>query len=132
MNVFVDTSAFLAYLNKNDRNHKTAVSVWKQLLNNDDLLVCTNYILVESSALIQNRLGMEAVRDFQELFVPLLQIEWIDSSLHETGVAAWLASNRRRLSLVDVISFETMRRLHINTAFAFDQHFVEQGFRCLG
>ena len=32
---------------------------------------------------------------------------------------------------VDCISFETARRLGINTVFAFDQHFVEQGFTCL-
>ena len=31
---------------------------------------------------------------------------------------------------VDCISFETARRLGINTAFAFDQHFVEQEFTC--
>ena len=131
MTVFVDTSAFLAYLDRSDENHETAVATWTQLLHNRELLVCTNYILIESSALIQNRLGMAAIRDFQELFIPLLRTEWIDESVHQTGVAAWLAANRRRLSLVDVTSFETMRRLFINTAFAFDQHFVEQGFSCL-
>lgn len=32
---------------------------------------------------------------------------------------------------VDCISFETARRLGINNVFAFDQHFVEQGFTYL-
>jgi len=62
---------------------------------------------------------------------PLLHIEWVDETLHQAGVVALLTANRRQLSLVDCISFETMRRLGLDTAFAFDQHFVEQGFRCL-
>lgn len=131
MMVFVDTSAFLAYLDRSDQNHESAVSLWRQLLTNDEPLVCTNYVLVESLALMQNRLGMTAVQDFQALFVPLLRVEWVDEVAHQVGTAVWLAADRRRLSLVDVISFETMRRLQVNTAFAFDQHFAEQGFTCL-
>jgi predicted nucleic acid-binding protein len=63
--------------------------------------------------------------------VPLLHIIWIDEALHQVGVAALITANRRRLSLVDCLSFETARRLNIDTVFAFDQHFVEQGFTCL-
>jgi predicted nucleic acid-binding protein len=82
-------------------------------------------------ALIQNRLGMAAVKAFEDNIVPLLRIEWVDESLHRAGVAAMLTANRRQLSLVDCLSFETVRRLNIDTVFTFDQHFAEQGFTCL-
>jgi len=42
-----------------------------------------------------------------------------------------ISANLRKLSLVDCTSFVLMRRLGVETAFAFDQHFVEQGFVCL-
>jgi predicted nucleic acid-binding protein len=39
-------------------------------------------------------------------------------------------SARRHLTLVDCASFESMRRLTVRRAFAFDRHFEEQGFEC--
>jgi predicted nucleic acid-binding protein len=42
-----------------------------------------------------------------------------------------LAADKKRLSLVDCISFNIMRRLGIKSAFAFDRHFKEQGFECI-
>lgn len=128
MMVFVDTSAFLPILNSNDFNHSAASQTWLWLKEERSRLFSTNYILLESFALIQNRLGMAAVEDFQESIVPLLEVEWIDETLHEAGVAALLTADRRRLSLVDCISFIVMRRLNLNVAFAFDRHFEEQGF----
>jgi predicted nucleic acid-binding protein len=128
MNVFVDTSALLAVLDADDQNHAAAKMSWESLISSGTDLVCTNYVLVETFALVQNRLGMEAVRTLQEDIVPLLQIEWIDAQSHNHGVAALLTAARRQLSLVDCASFDAMRRLGITTAFAFDRHFAEQGF----
>ena len=121
----------MAILHHDDKNHSPATRVWERLLNQDTTLICTNYILVETCSLLQNRLGLIAVKAFEDSIVPLLIIEWVDEALHQAGVAALLTANRRHLSLVDCISFETARRLGINIVFAFDQHFVEQGFTCL-
>ena len=41
-----------------------------------------------------------------------------------------LAEGRRKLSLVDCVSFELMRDKGRHTGFAFDAHFNEQGFDC--
>lgn len=128
MRVFVDTSAFLPLLNRSDEDHEAASLIWARLRSERASLSCTNYVLLESFALLQNRLGMEAVKGLQEKIVPLLQVEWIDLSLHQSGIAALLLANLRRLSLVDCTSFIMMRRLGIDTVFAFDQHFAEQGF----
>jgi len=102
-----------------------------ELLTQEADLVCTNYVLVETFASVQRRLGIEAVRAFQEDVVPVLRIEWIDEDVHRTGIAALLVAARRQLSLVDCISFDTMRRLGIKTAFTFDHHFADQGFKCI-
>jgi predicted nucleic acid-binding protein len=40
-----------------------------------------------------------------------------------------LAAARRKVSLVDWVSFEVMRRTGIDVAFAFDDDFRAQGFR---
>lgn len=131
MKVFLDTSAFLAILNRDDNNHSAAKKLWKELLYSENALISNNYVLVESFALIQRRLGTETVRTFQEDILPLINIEWVDAETHRAGVSAFLAASRRKLSLVDCVSFEIMRTLGIKTAFAFDPHFSEQGFNCI-
>lgn len=58
----------------------------------------------------------------------MLTIEWVDEAQHQTIVQTVLTTNRRQLSLVDCASFETMRRLGIETVFTSDSHFREWGF----
>jgi predicted nucleic acid-binding protein len=131
MTFFIDTSGFLSILDADDENHSRAKTKWEDLISKEATLVCSNYILVETFALIQHRLGMEAVRAFQEDIFPLLTIEWVNESIHQTGVMSMLAADKKRLSLVDCISFNMMRRQGIKSAFVFDRHFKEQGFECV-
>src|SRR4030043_307442 len=106
---FIDTSAFLAILNEDDKNHLVAKKLWNKMLYSENVFISNNYVLVESFALIQRRLGIEAVRVFQEDILPLINIEWIDAGTHKSGVSALLAASRRKLSLVACVSFDAMR-----------------------
>ena len=128
MTVFVDTSALYALLDRADSNHKYAVSAWTNLLNGDERFFTSNYVLVESFALTQNRLGMDAVRLFQEDILPVINIHFVDREIHRSGISAMLSAGRRNLSFVDCVSFEIMRTLGIKTAFTLDPHFKGQGF----
>jgi predicted nucleic acid-binding protein len=128
MRTFIDTSAFYALLDRDDRNHQKGKKAWMEILRDLPTLVTSNYVLVESFALLQSRLGLEAVRGFQEDVVPIVQVEFVTPEMHRAGTAALLSSGRRGLSLVDCVSFEVMRDSGIKVAFAFDSHFKEQGF----
>jgi predicted nucleic acid-binding protein len=128
---FVDTSALLAVMDSQDQNHNRARAVWEKLVTDEANLICTSYVLVETFALLQSRLGMAAVRTFQDDVVPLLEIEWLEAQSHQRSVAALLIAGRRQLSLVDCASFDAMRTRGLTTAFTFDHHFAEQGFTCL-
>lgn len=128
MNIFVDTSAFLAVLDGSDKNHKAANPFWKRIIGEGDVLLCHNYILVETSALILRRFGMEAIRVFEQDIFPILRISWITESVHSAAVSAHLMADRCSLSLVDCVSFEVMRRTGIRKAFAFDRHFRDYGY----
>jgi predicted nucleic acid-binding protein len=128
MSVFVDTSALLAVLDADDAEHETAKATWQRLITSEEPLVASNYVLVETFALAQRRLGMEAARAFHEDICPVLDIEWVSQDLHQAGAAAALAAGRRQLSLVDCVSFELMRRTGVARVFCFDRHFQEEGF----
>lgn len=131
MRAYVDTSAFLAVMDADDENHAQAAGIWKGLLESDAVLVCNNYVLLESYTLIQHRLGMNAVKAFHRSVRPYLQVEWIDQLVHKQAVDAMVMAERRKLSLVDCTSFLSIRKIGLQSVFAFDRHFEEQGFFCL-
>jgi predicted nucleic acid-binding protein len=128
MAIFVDTSAFYALLDADDENHVRSAETWRRLMLSNEHVVTTNYILVETFALVQSRLGLEAVREFQEAVAPVLSVEFVTPDIHRLGIAALLAASRRGLSLVDCISFEVMRDLGIKSVLTFDGHFRQYGF----
>src|SRR6266404_4309817 len=117
MTVFIDTSAFYAVLDRSDENHVAALGQWDRILSNDVSIISSNYVIVETCALLQSRIGLEAVSTFHEDIVPLIQIEWITKSAHDSAMAAVLAAGRRKLSLVDCTSFQVMRDAAIRNAF---------------
>ncbi len=128
MSIFVDTSALYALLDADDENYGPAASTWREMMASDEHVVTTNYVLVETLALLQNRLGLRAVRKFQENVVPVLEVEFVTPEMHRLGIVALLAASRRSLSLVDCVSFEVMRESGMKSAFTFDSHFQEYGF----
>ena len=131
MVIFADTSGLYPLLDAENMAFESVAPVWEHLRDGGYSIVTTNYVLVETATLLQSRLGVGAVRDFVDGVVPVLSVEWVDPRVHEGGLAAVLAANRRDLSFVDCVSFEVMRRLGIRRAFALDGHFREQGFECV-
>lgn len=129
--IFIDTSAFYSLLDRDDNNHAMAKRIWQLLLTNGDDLITSNYVVVESTALVQNRLGMNAVEDLHDHLISLLSVEWIEEELHRASLSALRTAKRRPLSLVDCSSFELCRRHSIQQVFTFDNHFAEQGLQLL-
>ncbi len=126
--VFVDTSAILALLVPTDRAHPRARESFERLAAARAPLITSPYVMVETYALLQRRLGLDAVRAFREEFAPLLDVVWITEEVHERALDEML-NRPAALSLVDASSFVLMRSEGIHRAFAFDRHFETEGFR---
>jgi predicted nucleic acid-binding protein len=128
--IFVDTSALLALLDRDDAFHGKAAAAFLPLAAGEGLLT-HEYVIVEATALAQRRLGLEAVRRMVDDLLPLVEIAWVDEPLHAEARAALLAAGRRTVSLVDWVSFLVMRRHGVRRAFTFDQDFAAEGFEVL-
>ena len=128
MTVFVDTSALFALLVRDDAMHVRAREAFTSLARREAQLLTSSYVLVETTALLQRRVGLTSVRDFNAKVFPLLEIVWVDTVWHARAMQRLFDESSRNLSLVDCLSFEIMEVQEITEAFAFDQDFTAQGF----
>jgi predicted nucleic acid-binding protein len=127
---FVDTSALLAFLDRDATRHASVAASLASILA-DGSGVTHNYVVLETEALTHRRLGGPVARRLLEDVVALLDVAWIDADLHTAAVSSHLKALRRRSSLVDHVSFEVMRRRGIDVALALDANFAAAGFRLL-
>ena len=126
--IFLDTSAVYALADRRDPNHRIAVERFQAILDRGEELLLHNYVILESVALLQSRLGLDSALKFARES-SAFAIEWIDKDLHDSGARELERSAQHRLSLVDHLSFLVMRRRKTSTAFAFDPDFKTAGFQ---
>jgi predicted nucleic acid-binding protein len=127
---FVDTSALLAFLDRDDASHAPVVDSLTPILA-ERRGITHNYVVIETAALAQRRLGGRVAQRLLEDVLPLLEVTWVDSELHAAAVVTHLRELRRRSSLVDHVSFELMRRRGLDVALAVDRDFAGAGFKLL-
>jgi predicted nucleic acid-binding protein len=129
--VFIDTSAFYALMDRSDSYHQSASKLWAHMLDKGYYLKTSNYVTVETLALLQNRLGFEAADLWSRDVLGIVETLWIDEVLHNLAFEIWFSLGRRKLSLVDCTSFVIMRHDKMEKVFGFDKHFTDHGFEIL-
>jgi predicted nucleic acid-binding protein len=127
--VFVDTSGFYAILDGSDPFHARALECFRRAQDEGWRLLATNYVFHESWALIQGRLGWQALDAWRDNVVPLCDIIWVDENLHALGEARCRQARERRLGLTDCVSIELMRQRGIREFIGQDEHFNREGFQ---
>jgi predicted nucleic acid-binding protein len=131
MSVFADTSAFYALLVATEHGHAAITSEFSRLLASRRAIWTTSFVIVETMALLQHRIGLAAARDFDEDILPILKVQWVDEELYRRGADRLRREDRRHLSLVDCVAFEFMASSGLTTALAIDPHFREAGYAVL-
>jgi len=125
--IFIDTSAIYALADKADPNHVAAYGKFEDALKSGEIFLLHNYVLLESAALLQARLGLHSAIFFLK-DAKSFDMEWVDLDLHEEAEKELEKIGKRDISLVDCTSFVVMRRRGVRKAFAFDPDFKNQGF----
>lgn len=124
--IIVDTSGFYALVVANDRFHQQARAVFASLIAGRSRLTTTSYILSETAALIQRRIGMEALQELSRSYLLNVEVHWIDQSIHEEAWRRMMDRGSREISLVDWSTIVTAQRIGA-TIFAFDSDFANEG-----
>ncbi|MGB1254063.1 MAG: type II toxin-antitoxin system VapC family toxin [Candidatus Promineifilaceae bacterium] len=129
-NVFVDTAAWIALLNKDDKYHQDARRVMQMLQQQQAYFITSEFVLLE----VADALSSPAIRPKTIGFINglrnLPRIE-IVAATNELIADAWeLYSARldKEWGLTDCTSFVIMRQQKITQAFTSDHHFSQARF----
>lgn len=128
MSLFIDSSALYALLVRSETEHRAVTDAFRAAAEGGRRLLTTNYVLVETTALLQHRIGLDPVRDLDGRISPLLDIIWVNADLHRRAVERLFRMNRRHVSLVDAVSFTAMEAEGASEVLALDADFASEGF----
>ena len=125
--IFLDTSAIYSLADVRDEMHIEALRIFEAAEKANEEILTHSYVLVESTALLQKRLGLNVALAFLQESTNFT-IVWVDNDLHGAGVEHLKQAKLSGLSLVDAISFVVMRDTGVATFMGFDKHFSDAGF----
>lgn len=131
--VYVDSSAFKANYDSDDDYHESASELMRNVASrksNVTYFVTTDYVLDEAVTLTRFACShskavelIDAIRNSK-----FLRIVYSNEIFFSEAVELFRRHSDKEWSLTDCISFATMKRLSIRTAFTFDAHFRQAGF----
>ena len=125
MSAFIDTSAFYAAADRGDA-HRERVAT---LLADEEHLVTSDYVVLETWLLLRRRLGYAAAERFwRGIRAGAVSAEPVTAADLD---AAWSIGERfedQGFSLTDRTSFAVMQRLGIHRAVTFDHDFTVYRF----
>ena len=125
--VILDTSAFYALISHSDAFHTQAKLAYERLLDWERELWTTSYVLVETSALVHHRLGIEPLKAFMETVLSdIIHILWVENTIHSEAWKRMLERQGEGFSLVDCSTIVAAERLKASI-FTFDQDFRQSG-----
>lgn len=131
MNLFVDSSAFVALRSVEDPSHNQAVALLQRTGDEHAELVTSNFIIAESITVISQKVSQWDAVDFREHDLAAIRVVRITEELEDQAFEIFRNLTSKNVSFIDCTSFAVMRSLGFTTAFAFDEHFTQQGFTLL-
>jgi predicted nucleic acid-binding protein len=125
--IFVDTSIFYAFLDRDDQDHQTASDLLEEAREQKITLVTSNFIVAETHALILSRLGHALATRWLRSIPQAARIERVTRADEMRARDIIFRYDDKDFSYADATSFALMERLGLVEAFSLDEHFVQYG-----
>ncbi len=131
MNLFADSSAWIALYDENDKYHMRAQQAFRHLLDQSVVFVMTDYVIAETATMVLYRAGHAQAVRFGEWALHSGNVRQVrlESATWSEAWRMFKMYDDKDFSFVDCTSFVVMRREHLVNAFTFDHHFTQMGFR---
>jgi predicted nucleic acid-binding protein len=127
--IFIDASAWIAYLLARDQYHPVAVAAWQQLPTQKPILT-SNFVLDETFTYVARRAGHSfVVAQAQRIYAsPAVRILRPTENDELAAMALFAKFADQGVSFTDCTSFVLMRANRVKKVFGFDRHFEIAGF----
>jgi len=131
MNLFTDSSAWVAFYDDQDKYHAQARLAFQGLAKQAIVFVVTEYIVAETATLLLYRAGHARAVRFGDwaLRSPNVRLIRLDIELWDKAWRLFKMYDDKDFSFIDCASFAVMRHERLSDAFTFDHHFEQAGFR---
>ncbi len=131
-NIFIDTSAWITLLNSDEQQHQEAVQIYNTHIK-EFRIVISNFIVAETYTWLRKKAGWEkallflgSIKDKER--AGQLSLLYSTSEIEDAAHQLLADYEDQLFSYADAVSFILMRREKIETAFAYDRHFMTAGF----
>lgn len=133
MLVFVDSSALKAHYDSADDFHERAEDLMRRIAARETEItsfVTTDYVLDEAVTLTRFALSHAKAVELAEATMAskFVRLVYAGEELFSGGMRTFKQSPDKEWSLTDCVSFATMEKFGLRTAFTFDAHFRQAGF----
>jgi predicted nucleic acid-binding protein len=130
VDIFVDTGAWYAAQDPDDRWHAEATATLRTLVARGARLVTSNHVVGETYSLLLRTQGHAAGFRFVDTLGASgrVTLVHVDEATEREAFALLRRFADQAFSFVDGTSFSLLHRRRLRRAFAFDRHFSVAGF----
>jgi predicted nucleic acid-binding protein len=129
--VFLDTVGLVAIWDRADQWHAAASDVFVELMRERRPVVTTSFVLLECANAAARYPYRDAVRRLRTDLEATGSVVFPTPADWANAWTAYELGHATKPGIVDLVSFEVMRRLGITDAFTNDRHFKAFGFTTL-
>ena len=122
---FLDTTAWVALMNKKDPHHLRASAYFRELLDMKSRLVTNNVELDHAISYIKEQLDEDAAYNFykvidESILTLNLRMDWISRRLRRDALSLFLKNRNKELNLKHFYILETVNKKKVDILFSFD------------
>jgi uncharacterized protein len=131
--VFVDSSAWIAFLSARDQNHDEADLIFRAVIGRRDQLLTTNLVIAEVHRLILHRVGIRAAATALTRVSSSQRVRILyPSAAHDVAARRWLERlSDQVITYTDATSFAVMEAERCAQVATFDRDFTIAGFEVI-
>ena len=125
MTCFIDTSAWIAIVDKDNPNHQKSSEYLEQILQKNAKIITNNVVLDETIDSIKITSGRKLAEDFstvvdESILTINLRMDWVSRRMRRNALVNYLKSSSKELKLRHFFIIETIKKKKIDIIFSFD------------
>jgi hypothetical protein len=131
--VFIDKTAWIAILDKNNPNYELSRTYFQTLLSQNTRLVTNNYCIDETVVFLRSTFGNDLAKKFlliidESVLSINLRIDWISRRIRRNALDNYLKSSNPDLLLRHFYIYESLKRKRVDFIFSYSTNLKSFNF----